>query len=65
MQKYLMAADVSEELGVSKGKAYEIIKKLNEELSEKGYLTLAGKISRKYFEERIYGYERSETDGRS
>ena len=57
MQNYVVAAEVAEELGVSKGKAYAIIKQLNEELSEKGYLTLAGKVSRKYFEERIYGYE--------
>lgn len=44
MQNYVVAAEVAEELGVSKGKAYAIIKQLNEELSEKGYLTLAGKV---------------------
>ena len=34
--------------------AYRVIKQLNEELSNKGYLTVSGKTSRKYFYERIY-----------
>ena len=63
MQNYVVAEEVAEELGVSRGKAYAIIRQLNEELSEKGYLTLAGKVSRKYFEERIYGYEGGEKNG--
>lgn len=42
-------------LGVSSAKAYQIIKKLNTELSEKGYITIAGKIPRAYFNEKCYG----------
>ena len=57
MQNYIAADEVKDELGISKGKAYQIIRGLNEELREKGFLTIAGKVSRKYFEERIYGYE--------
>ena len=35
--RYMMtAADVAEEIGVSKGKAYKLIKDLNAELSSKG-----------------------------
>jgi hypothetical protein len=37
-------------------KAYAIIKKLNDELEAKGYLTYPGRVSRKYFNERFYGY---------
>lgn len=44
-------------MGVSEGKAYKIIRQLNDELKAAGYLTVAGRVSRKYFEERIYGYD--------
>lgn len=29
--------------------------KINSELEKKGYIVIRGKVSRKYFEERIYG----------
>jgi len=47
--------EVQEDFGVSRTKAYEIIKKLNEELEQAGYLTVRGRVSRKYYLERIYG----------
>ena len=47
-------ADVCRELKVGKNKAWEIIRRLNEELAEKGYMTVRGKVPRKYFEERFY-----------
>ena len=53
-KKFLTANDVASILEVSKGHAYKIIKKLNEELSENGFLTVAGKVPRRYFEERCY-----------
>ena len=31
------------------------IRKLNEELKQKGFITIAGKIPKKYLEERCYG----------
>lgn len=46
--------DIVEEFKVSKAKVYNIIQGLNKELKEKGYLIVAGKVSRKYFEERYY-----------
>lgn len=46
--------DVKEILGISESKAYQIIRQLNKELSEQGYITIAGKIPRVYFEERTY-----------
>lgn len=56
-KKFLKAEDISEMLGVSRSKAYQIIKDLNEELEHKGYITVRGKISAKYFYERCYGVE--------
>ena len=34
-----------------------IIKEYNAELEAKGYFTMRGKCPRKYFEQKIYGYE--------
>ena len=39
-------------MNVKEGKAYEIIRKLNEELREKGFLTQRGRVNIKYFNER-------------
>jgi len=52
---YYGASDIAEMLGVSNTKAYEIIKSLNSELEEKGYIVLAGKVSVAYFNEKWYG----------
>ena len=38
----------------SRTKAYDIIKQLNDELKAKGFLTYAGRVSRRYFNERYY-----------
>ena len=34
--------------------AYKIIRKLNQELSDKGYITVTGRVNREYFNERVY-----------
>ncbi len=52
---FISAHEVSELTGVSVTSAYKIIRDLNEELSKKGYLTISGKPSKKYFFEKIYG----------
>ena len=40
---------------VSRSYAYRLIKQLNAELREKGYMTIAGRVNRQYFKERLYG----------
>ena len=52
---FVSAEEVSEILGVSKPYAYKLIKQLNDELKNKGFLTIAGKVSKRYFEEKFYG----------
>ena len=52
----MTATDVAKILGVSVGHAYKIIKKLNAELEQAGYLVIAGKVPRGYFEKRWYGF---------
>ena len=54
-EKFLKVDDVMQILGISKSAAYNIMRQLNNELKEKGYAVIHGKISRKYFEERFYG----------
>lgn len=49
---FLFVEDVMKLFGCSRAKAYQIIAGLNQELKEKGYLFVAGRISRRYFEER-------------
>lgn len=46
--------------GVSQAYAYKLIRKLNDELEAKGYTVVAGKVSRKYFEEQFYGMGEAE-----
>jgi len=53
--KMLNADEVKDILRVSKPKAYVIIKQLNKELNDKGYLTIAGKIMEDYLYERLGG----------
>ena len=48
--------DVAQELGVSKSYAYKIVRELNTELKAKGYLTVTGRVSKKFFMEKLcYG----------
>lgn len=49
------ADEIAELLGVSKAKAYGIIKKLNNELETKGFIVIGGKVPKAYFNERWYG----------
>ena len=49
------AEEVAADFIVSEGKAYVIIKQLNDELKAKGYITVAGRVSRQYYIERTYG----------
>ena len=52
----MTAEDVAKELGVSKGHAYKLIRELNEELQSKGYLVVARKVPKAFWETKFYGY---------
>ncbi|WP_195542857.1 ICEBs1 excisionase [Massiliimalia timonensis] len=55
MKYYLTAPEVAEILGVSNGKAYDVIRNLNKELEQGGYITVSGKVPTKYFNEKFWG----------
>lgn len=46
--------EISKKLKVSKSKAYKIVASLNKELKKMGYITVAGKVPKKYFQEKYY-----------
>lgn len=54
--------EVARELGISKSFAYKIVRQMNKELKSKGYLTIAGKVSRVYFQEKFYGLDKEDTN---
>lgn len=54
---FITAQELAEMLGISKPYAYKLIKQMNNELREKGFITISGKVSRRYFEEKFYGME--------
>ena len=50
---FMDVEDVKEVLEVSDGKAYQIIRMLNQELKEQGYMVVQGKINTKYFLKKL------------
>jgi hypothetical protein len=54
-QMFIDATEVSKILRVSKSRAYKVIKTLNAELKARGYITIAGRVNKKYFIEKIGG----------
>ena len=52
---FVKAEEVARELGISKPYAYKLVREMNEELKQKGFITIPGRVSRRYFEEKFYG----------
>lgn len=50
------ADEIAKLLDVSKAFAYKVVRDLNNELKQRGYIVIAGKVSRRFFEERFYGF---------
>ena len=53
-QSFMRADEVAQELGISKYRDYKVLHRLNEELQEKGYLTISGRVNREFFMEKYY-----------
>lgn len=52
--QYMMSADdVAKELDCSKSYAYKLVKAMNKELAEQGYITMAGRIPRAYWAKKM------------
>ena len=56
---FMKVEDVAKELGISVlpmpsiSHSYKIMQQLNKELKAKGYMTIAGRVNRKYFMEKF------------
>ena len=61
-QNFMRVEEVAQELGISKSHAYKVIHKLNAELRDKGYLTIAGRVNRNFFMEK-FCYGKTEKEG--
>lgn len=55
---FVTADIVAKDLGVSNPFAYKFVRRMNDELNKKGYLTVAGRVSRQYYEKRFYGLKK-------
>ena len=51
---FMRVEEVAQEMGVSIPYAYQLVRTLNRELKAQGYLTIAGRIDREYFQEKFY-----------
>lgn len=51
---FLTAKDVSIIIRSSEATAYRLIKQMNAELKKRGKIIIPGKISKRYFEEKVY-----------
>ena len=51
---FYTADDISVILTVSKPTAYRIITRLNDELTNKGFIVVSGRVPKKYFNEKFY-----------
>lgn len=56
---FIEVDEVADILDVKKPTAYKIIRQLNDELKDKDFLTIAGRVSRPYFMERFYGLQKA------
>lgn len=56
---FIMAEELAKDLGVSKPFAYKLIRQLNEELEKNGFMTISGRVSRRYYEEKFYGMSKA------
>lgn len=52
--RFYYVDDVMKLLGVKESKAYKVIRQLNKELSQKGFLTIGGRVPAKFFDEKYY-----------
>lgn len=53
---YMVGVDeVMNVLGCSRGKAYEVIAKMNKELKTQNFIVIAGKVPRSFWNTKLFG----------
>lgn len=59
--RFMRVDDVARELGISNSHAYRIMKALNAELEEKGYMVVSGRVNRAFFMKKFCYEEQEES----
>ena len=57
------AKQLGEVLGVSESMGYKLIRQMNAELTQKGFLVIRGRVSQAYVAQRFFGGNAEPTDG--
>jgi hypothetical protein len=52
-KKFLTVDEVAKEMSISKSYAYKIVKELNKEMNQMGYVTVAGRVNANYFNKKV------------
>ena len=52
-QSFLTVDEVAKELRISKSKAYQIVRQLNDEMKQLGYLKIQGRVNATYFYKKV------------
>ena len=60
---FIRADEVAADLDISKAQAYRLIKELNNDLEEKGFRTIAGRVSRQFYMEQFYKVDQTVNGG--
>ena len=55
--QFITASEMAEIMGISRSKAYQIVREMNRKLKSQGYLTVAGKCPAQYFKQKFYGFQ--------
>ena len=55
--QFITANEVAEVMGVSRSKAYQIVRQMNRELKERGYITVSDKCPVQYFKQKFFGFQ--------
>ena len=53
-KKFLLVTDIMELMDIAESTAYKLMRTLNKELKDQGKQTYSGRVSKKYFYERVY-----------
>lgn len=52
-RNFMTVEEVAQELNVSKSYAYKVVRELNTEMRELGYLTVTGRVNTNFFRKKL------------
>ena len=55
--QFITASEMAEIMGISRSKAYQIVREMNRTLTRLYNLTVVGKCPAQYFKQKFYGFQ--------